>query len=82
MASFFEDILKFCGHVSHEVLAAQGIEFGFPLALLRPLLAMYSGHRVVIVGKACSEAILAYGTILPGCGIAATAASSVSDLSR
>ena len=69
-AAFYADIEKFYENVSHEVLLREAVAVGFPLRLLKPLLALYSGPWAVVVNGAAGAILQAVGTILAGCSCA------------
>ena len=73
VATLYGDLLKFYELVSHKVLLREAKAVGFPLRLLKPLLAMYAGSRVLTVGALAIE-VQVKSTILAGCSCATTLA--------
>ena len=74
VASFFADIEKFFGNVSHLKLHQEGLATNFPPKLLRAAMSMYAGQRAIVVDQTYGRPKHVVGTILPGCSIATTAA--------
>ena len=73
-ASLLLDLAKFYEHVGHDHLWEEGIKTGFPRRLLACWCASYEGWRFLEADKCATFPFWAFGTILPGCSGATTAA--------
>ena len=73
-ASLLLDLAKFYEHVGHDHLWEEGIKTGFPRRLLACWCASYEGWRFFEADKCATFPFWAFGTILPGCRGATTAA--------
>ena len=75
------DLAKFYEHVGHDHLWEEGHKTRFPTRLLACWCASYEGWRFLEADKCATFPFWAFGTILPGCSGATTAANSCWQLS-
>ena len=68
------DLAKFYEHVGHDHLWEEGIKTSFPRRLLACWCASYEDWRFLEADKCATFPFWAFGTILPGCSGATTAA--------
>ena len=73
-ASLLLDLAKFYEHVGHDHLWEEGRKTRFPTRLLACWCASYEGWRFLEADKCATFPFWAFGTILPGCSGATTAA--------
>ena len=73
-ASLLLDLAKFYEHVGHDHLWEEGRKTSFPTRLLACWCASYEGWRFLEADKCATFPFWAFGTILPGCSGATTAA--------
>ena len=73
-ASLSLDLAKFHDHVGHDHLWEEGRKTSFPARLLGCWCASYEGWRFLEADKCVTFPFWAFGTILPGCRGARTAA--------
>ncbi len=71
-ASVLLDMVKCYEKVAHVVLAAKAQLHGFPMHIIRVVIAMYSSPRVVKIGAECSLPVSLGTTIVAGCTFATT----------